>query len=84
MCCVSYLGLGLCFVSRVDPAACFVMHRCAQGVLFYFQHNEDIKAKIWNCSRYQALGWFVICYIAYSANKVSCCGMERNTPVWFT
>lgn len=49
------------------------------------------QSRVWNCSKSQALGWFVICYITYPANKVSlesaACfyrRMERNTPVSFT
>lgn len=90
MCRVSYFGFGLCLVSWVNPAAC-VLHAsvCLGSNILAAQWRH--QSGIWNCSKYQALGRFVICYITYPANKVSlesaacfCCRMERNTPVWFT
>lgn len=93
-------GQGSCAVFLLSVWVCVLFHEWIPLPVFHaslcsgsriLEARWRHQSRIWNCSKYQALGRFVICYITYPANKVSlesaacfCCRMERNTPVLFT
>lgn len=74
------VGQGSCAMFLISVSVCVLFHEWIPLPVFHasvclgshiLAARWRHQSRIWNCSKSQALGQFVICYITYPASKVS-------------